>query len=129
MLFRSCSFLTQEEFFDIVEPYFGYVTEKVAGKNLKFEKFLRIPYDEAIDKYGTDKPDLRYDMTLVDITNECKDSGVNIFKEVEVVKGILVDRKFSKSEIESLTKDMKLEGAKDMLWFVSLCSALKFEHP
>ena len=114
----ECSFLTQEEFFDTVEPYFGYVTEKVAGKELKFEKFLRIPYDEAIDKYGTDKPDLRYDMTLVDITNECKESGVNIFKEVEAVKGILVDKKFSKSEIESLTKDMKLEGAKGMLWFV-----------
>lgn len=113
----ECSFLTQEEFFETVEPYFKYVVEHVPNKKLKEYRFQQIPYKESMDKYGSDKPDIRYDMNLVDLTEDFRNSGVNIFKDIESVKAILVDREFSKKEIDTLTKDMQKEGAKGMVWF------------
>ena len=110
------SFLTQQEFFETMEPYFSYLTEKLTTKKVQSKVFPQIPYNEAIDKYGTDKPDLRFDMYLIDLTDEFKKSGADIFKGIDCVKGILVDQEFSKKEIDKLTDEMKLEGAKGMVW-------------
>lgn len=110
------SFLTQQEFFETMEPYFSYLTEKLTTKKVQSKVFPQIPYNEAIDKYGTDKPDLRFDMYLIDLTDEFKKSGADIFKGIDCVKGILVDKEFSKKEIDKLTDEMKLEGAKGMVW-------------
>lgn len=110
------SFLTQQEFFETMEPYFSYLTEKLTTKKVQSKVFPQIPYNEAIDKYGTDKPDLRFDMYLIDLTDEFKKSGADIFKDIDCVKGILVDKEFSKKEIDKLTDEMKLEGAKGMVW-------------
>ncbi len=111
------SFLSQQEFFETMEPYFTYIVENLTKKKVKSKVFPQIPYKEVMEKYGTDKPDLRYEMLLVDLTDEFKNSGVNIFKDIEGVQGIMVDREFSKKEIDKLTADMKLEGAKGMVWF------------
>ncbi len=110
------SFLTQQEFFETMEPYFSHLTEKLTPKKVQKKVFPQIPYNEAIDKYGTDKPDLRFDMYLIDFTEEFKKSGADIFKDIACVKGILVNREFSKKEIDKLTDEMKLEGAKGMVW-------------
>jgi len=113
----ECSFITQEDFWKLVEPYFVEVVNSLTSKKLKSTKFPRIPYAEAVDKYGSDKPDLRFDMFLTDLTDEFKASEMKVFKDVESVKAIFVEKKLSKSEIETLDKDIKLEGAKGLSWF------------
>lgn len=113
----ECSFVTQEEFWDLVEPYFGEAIQSLTNKKLKEEKFPRIPYTEAIDKYGSDKPDIRFDMFLTDLTEEFKSSEMNVFKDMESVKAIFVEKELSRSEIDMLDRDIKLEGAKGLSWF------------
>lgn len=113
----ECSFVSRDEFFDLVEPYFKYVVEEVGGKRIKEYKFARLPYADVLDRYGTDKPDLRFDMQLVDLTEEFRGSDMDIFQEAESVKAIMVDKEFSRKEIDDLTEEMKKEGAKGMAWF------------
>jgi len=113
----ECSFVTRKEFFELVEPYFKHVVGGVAQKKIKEYPFPQIPYSEVLDKYGTDKPDLRFDMELVDLTEEFKNSDMDIFQNVETTKAILVEKEFSRKEIEDLTEEMKQEGAKGLAWF------------
>lgn len=114
----ECSFVTQDEFLNLVEPYFREVVESLTKKKLKDEIFPRISYEDAIDKYGSDKPDIRFDMFLTDLTDDFKSSEMEIFKNIENVKAIFAEKEFSKSEIEELEKDIKLEGAQGLIWFI-----------
>src|SRR5258708_15352965 len=59
-----------EEVFEVMEPLFVELTEKFAGKKVLQKPFPRIPYQEAMDLYGSDKPDLRFEMKMVDLTKE-----------------------------------------------------------
>ena len=113
----ECSFVNQEEFLNSVEPFFVDVVKALTEKQLKDDKFLRISYKEAINKYGSDKPDIRYDMFLTDLTKELKSSKVKVFKDVESIKAIFVEKSFSRKEIDELEKDIKLEGAKGLSRF------------
>jgi aspartyl-tRNA synthetase len=107
----ECSFVTKEEFFNLVEPYFKKSVQELTEKRIKEETILQIPYEEVLDKYGTDKPDLRYEMFLTDLTEEFKNSDMDIFKKVETVKAVLIDRVFSKKEVDNLTEEFKRQGA------------------
>lgn len=113
----ECSFVTQQEFFERVEPYFKDVIENLTDRKLKEFPFPQIPYAEAMDKYGSDKPDLRFDMFLTDITQEFNNCDMDIFKTTPAVKAILVDKKFTRKEIDDLTEEIKREGAKGLAWF------------
>jgi aspartyl-tRNA synthetase len=113
----ECSFVTQESFFNMVELYFKDVVEKLTEKKVKEFPIPRIPYLEAMNKYGSDKPDLRYDMFLTDLTEEFNNSDMDIFKNSQCVKGILVDKEMSRGELDNLTEEIKKEGAKGLAWF------------
>ncbi len=113
----ECSFVTQQEFFERVEPYFKDVVSKLTQKELKEFPFPQITYTEALSKYGSDKPDLRYEMFLTDLTSELKESDINIFKSLPSSQAILVNREFNKNEIEKLTVEIQREGAKGLAWF------------
>ena len=113
----ECSFVTQQSFFDTVEGYFKDVVESLTKKKVKEFRFPQIPYQEAMNKYGSDKPDLRFDMFLTDLTEEFNNSDMDIFKKAPKVKAILVDKSFSRKEIDDLTEDIKREGAKGLAWF------------
>ena len=74
------SFVTQEDVFDTVEPILrGLFDEFGGGKPVITEKFPRIPYAEAIRKYGTDKPDLRNPIEMEDVTEHFRGSGFRVF--------------------------------------------------
>ena len=62
---------------------------------------------DAWNIYGTDKPDLRYDMKLTDLTDIAKRSTMSIFASVETVKAILVPKEFSRMEIDEWTENNK----------------------
>ena len=76
------SFVEQEDVFNIVEELFVNLFKKFSSKKLLHEKFPRIPFDTAMLKYGSDKPDLRNPLEIADITEIFKRDDVNfeIFK-------------------------------------------------
>ncbi len=121
------SFVTQDEIFESVEPFFKDVFEEFTNKKLKEFPIPRIPYREIVETYGSDKADLRFDMKLVDLTEFFKSSPIDIFKEIELAKAILVDKEFSRKEIEIWTENMQKQGAKGLSWFK--CTDCVFEGP
>ena len=73
------SFVTQEDVFDTVEPILRGLFEEFGGGKPVTPKFPRIPYTEAMRKYGTDKPDLRNPIEMEDATEHFKGSGFKLF--------------------------------------------------
>ena len=73
------SFVTQEDVFDAVEPIMRGVFEEFGGGKPVTQKFPRIPYAEAMRKYGTDKPDLRNPIEMQDVTEHFRGSGFKVF--------------------------------------------------
>ncbi len=113
------SFKTSKEFQEEMEPMFIQLTEKMAGKKVKEKPFPRIPYIEALDKYGSDKPDLRYEMALVDLTHWAKETDFKVFNSADCVKALVVDEadKLSRKDIDTdLGELAKKMGAKGLAW-------------
>jgi aspartyl-tRNA synthetase len=73
------SFVTQEDVFDAIEPVMRGVFEEFADGKPVTKKFPRIPYKEAMQKYGSDKPDLRNPLIMQDVTEHFKGSGFKVF--------------------------------------------------
>ncbi|MBM3543860.1 MAG: aspartate--tRNA ligase [Alphaproteobacteria bacterium] len=73
------SFVTQDDVFDAVEPILRGLFEEFGGGKPVTQKFPRIPYAEAMRKYGTDKPDLRNPIEMQDVTEHFKGSGFKLF--------------------------------------------------
>ncbi|MEZ0323437.1 MAG: aspartate--tRNA ligase [Hydrogenothermaceae bacterium] len=115
------SFVSQEDVMAISEALIKHVFKKVLGIDLK-TPFRRMSYEEAMNRYGTDKPDLRYGLELVDITDIAAEVEFKVFNDVAksggLVKGINVKGggKFSRKDIDDLTEYAKKFGAKGMAW-------------
>jgi aspartyl-tRNA synthetase len=89
------SFVTQEDVFAAIEPVLAGVFEEFSkGRKVTKPPFVRIPYDEAMLKYGSDKPDLRNPLLISDVGEVFKDSAFNVFAKAvasgSVVRGIAV---------------------------------------
>jgi aspartyl-tRNA synthetase len=80
------SFVEQEDVLNMFEELIKYLFEK--EKNIKLPKFPRITYNEAIEKYGTDKPDIRFEMLINDISKIVKGKGFKVFDDAEIVLAI-----------------------------------------
>lgn len=102
-----------EEIRSTMEPLIKKLVTEFAGKALMNEEVPRIPYVEALERYGTDKPDLRFGMELVELTDELNDTEFGVFKNAEVVKAICVKgaSDLSRSQIDKFTEIAKSEGA------------------
>ncbi len=98
-----------------MDPLVVKLVKEFAGKTLLNDEIPRIPYIEAMERFGTDKPDLRFGMELVDLTEGLKDCGFGVFTNAinagGAVKAIAVSKQFSRSEIDKLTDFAKSEGA------------------
>ncbi len=111
------SFVDQDEVFESIEPFFKDAVESLTDKKLKQYPIPRISYNDIMENYGSDKADLRFEMKLTDLTSPFKKSSMNIFQKVELVKGILLDKEFSRKEIEIWTDNVKKQGADGLAWF------------
>ncbi len=106
-----------EEVRSMTEPMIKKLVTEFAGKKLLSEDVPRIPYQEAMDRFGSDKPDLRFGMELIDLTDELKGSEFGVFKNPiasgGTVKAICVNggTSLSRSQIDSFTEIAKQEGA------------------
>ncbi|MBQ2909645.1 MAG: aspartate--tRNA ligase [Bacilli bacterium] len=82
------SFVDQDDVMDLTERLVAHVFKEVKGIDVKLP-LRRMPYDEAMDKYGSDKPDLRFDMPINDITELFKNTEFTVFKNVIDNNGII----------------------------------------
>ena len=111
------SFIDEEVIFKEMEGLTRHVFNSVAGVDLP-EKFPRITYEESMNIYGTDKPDTRFDMRLIDIKDLTDESDFNAFKSSPCVKAIVVKSgsKYSRKNIDEFTDYVKKYNAKGLAW-------------
>ena len=112
------AFATQEDVFKVIENVVPYTFEKFSDWKVDKGPFIRIPYKEAMEKYGIDKPDLRNPLIIQDVTNLFKDTDFNAFKD-KTIKAIVVPngadqgRKFFDKMTEFAVEEA---GAKGLAW-------------
>jgi len=111
------SFIDEEDIFAHMEGLTCYVFKSVRGVELP-TSFPRLTYLEAMETYGSDKPDLRYKMKLQDVKEFTDVSDFNVFKSAEKVKGLVVEdgAKYSRKIIDELTDFVKKYKAKGLAW-------------
>ena len=112
------SFVDQEDIFKQFEGLMSRLFSKFLNQeNVKFE---RMTYNDAIENYGIDKPDLRYDLRINDITNEAKGKGFQVFDNNNFSCCVKVENKseITRKEIDNLTDWIKRPqiGANGLLW-------------
>jgi len=115
------SFKSQEEILTIMEEMVKELFEKSIGAKVE-TPFERMDWDTAMDKYGSDKPDLRFDMPLMDISEYVKGSDFKVFNAViengGMVKCIKVDgyADIPRRRLDELVKFVQIYGAKGLAW-------------
>jgi aspartyl-tRNA synthetase len=116
------SFIDQEDLFDICERLFKGLFKEIIGVDIR-TPFERMPYAEAMSKYGSDKPDVRFDLFLSDMTGDVKGCDFKIFNDVVSSGGAIVAlaapgyKDMSRKEIDDLTLYLKDFGAKGLAYF------------
>ena len=102
------AFVDQEDVLNTFEGLAKYLFKKVRNYNYD-EKFPRITYDDAIKFYGSDKPDLRFDMKITEITEQAQGKGFKVFDNVEYIGGILAKgcASYSRKQLDQLTDFVK----------------------
>ncbi|GCF07895.1 aspartate--tRNA ligase [Dictyobacter arantiisoli] len=115
------SFVSENDVMSLIEDMLIHLIEKVTSKRIKQRPFPRISYPEAMDRYGTDHPDLRFDLPLVEITDLASAGNFSVFKSTlaaqGIVKGIRVPGAggYSRKEVEALTEYARTLGAKGLV--------------
>ncbi|MEY8462183.1 aspartate--tRNA ligase [Streptococcus merionis] len=112
------SFLDEQEIQDLVEGMIARVMKETKGIEVTLP-FPRMAYNDAMNNYGSDKPDTRFDMLLQDITELAKTVDFKVFSEAPVVKAIVVKGladSYSRKDIDKLTEFAKQFGAKGLAW-------------
>jgi aspartyl-tRNA synthetase len=114
------SFVTEDDVMKLIEGLLVRVLGEVASVKVK-TPFQRISYDEAMNRYGSDKPDLRFELELVDVTEMLSGCKLKIFQQVikskGAIKGLKVSgREFSRHDLDALTSKAQEFGAKGLAW-------------
>jgi len=76
------SFIHREDVFKVVESYIRDSSKNLSDKTIMDDKFYTMSYDEALENYGSDKPDLRFGMRFVDLTDIFTNTDFSVFKTV-----------------------------------------------
>src|SRR6185503_16770697 len=114
------SFVTQEDVFQVVETLLtGLFNEFAPQRKITVSPFPRIPYDEALLRYGSDKPDLRNPLVIVDVTNLFENSDFRALahkhvRAIKVPQGSSQPRSF----FERVEKEAKASGAAGLGWLI-----------
>lgn len=115
------SFVDQEDILEHLEKMFKHLFREALGVEFQ-EPFPRLTWQQAMDRYGSDKPDLRFDLPIVDLTQQLKGCGFSVFRkaidEGGMVRAVNVKGhgNFTRSAIEELTEKALKLGAKGMAW-------------
>ncbi|MCH1627666.1 aspartate--tRNA ligase [Fredinandcohnia quinoae] len=116
------SFMSQEDIMAMMEEMMTKVMNDVKGIKIQ-TPFPRLSYEEAMGRYGSDKPDTRFEMELVDVSELVKDSGFKVFSgaienggQVKAINVKGASDKYSRKDIDALTEFVNRYGAKGLAW-------------
>ena len=111
------SFADEETVMGMAEGLMARVFKDVMGKDIALP-FPRMPWDEAMARYGVDKPDTRFGLELVNITDIVRGSGFKLFATAPLVKGMKVPggEGMTRKEIDAFTEFVKIYGAQGLAW-------------
>lgn len=115
------SFVEQQDILDLIEDLYIYVTER-AMPGVKVEKpFPRLSYEEAMERFATDKPDLRFGLEMATLTDVVRDSGFGVFQTVVngggVVRGFAAPgcASYTRRQLDELTQIVRSSGAQGLI--------------
>ncbi|MEE9525122.1 MAG: aspartate--tRNA ligase [Candidatus Woesearchaeota archaeon] len=108
------SFVDADDIREFTEGLYKHIFKEVL--DVKLDKFPVFSYKESMDKYGTDKPDLRFGMELIDVKEIVQKGDFSVFKDAESVKCINPSKDFSRKELDKYIDFAQKEGAKGMAW-------------
>ena len=112
------SFLDEQEIQDLTEGLIAKVMKETKNIDVTLP-FPRMTYDDAMNQYGSDKPDTRFEMLLTDVSTIVKKADFKVFSEAPVVKAIVAKNAadaYSRKDIDKLTDYAKQFGAKGLAW-------------
>ncbi len=113
------SFVEQEDILNIFEGLTKYLFKTIREVEIDYT-FPRMPYSEAMEKYGNDKPDIRFGMTITDISENVKGKDFIVFDSAEYIGGICLPNgsEYTRKQIDELTEFVKIPqiGAKGLVY-------------
>jgi aspartyl-tRNA synthetase len=115
------AFVAEEDIMSLIEGLLIYLVEKTTHKRIKEEPFPRLTYTCVIDRYGTDHPDLRFDLPLVEISDLAAEGSFGVFQNALAANGIVKGMRvpgaggYSRREVEELTEFARVLGAKGLV--------------
>jgi len=121
------SFVDREDVLQLTEGLFTALVEALSaetGRTLMYKPFPRLSYREAMERYGSDKPDLRFDMSLVDLSDVVAESEFRVFRQVVAeggqVKALRVPgcADYSRRQLDELEEFVRKHGAKGLVWLI-----------
>ncbi|MBO5610647.1 MAG: aspartate--tRNA ligase [Eubacterium sp.] len=112
------AFASKDDVFEIIEDVLPPIFAKYGKYNIASDApFTRIPYLQAMDEFGSDKPDLRIDLRVTDVTDELESCGFEPFKG-NVVKAVPVsDCKLTRKQIDKICADIEVQAGAKAYWF------------
>jgi len=117
------AFVDEEDIFAMIEPLYARIIAETQGVQVP-TPFRRMAFDEMVDRFGSDKADLRYGMELVNLVDLFTGSGFNAFAKVAADGGSIKalcapgGGSFSRKELDKLVEDAKGRGAAGLVWIV-----------
>lgn len=117
------SFIERDDILALMEEMIAFVFKNVLDKDVK-TPFIKLTYNEAMERFGSDKPDLRFGLELIDVTEEVKNSQFKVFAETAKNGGLIkgINAKgcggYSRKDIDDLTKYVNIYGAKGLAYFI-----------
>ncbi|MCK4427473.1 MAG: aspartate--tRNA ligase, partial [candidate division Zixibacteria bacterium] len=124
------SFVTEDDVFAVTEGMMAYVFKKVLGVEVK-TPFPRLKFKDAMEKFGTDKPDTRFEMQIKELTESVSESEFKVFSETVKNQGVVCGinfkggAKLSRKEIDLLEQSVKKSGAKGLIYLARLSEGFK----
>ncbi|WP_445612765.1 aspartate--tRNA ligase [Geobacillus sp. YF-1] len=125
------SFIDQEDIIDVTERMMAAVVKAAKGTDIP-RPFPRITYDEAMSRYGSDKPDIRFGLELVDVSEIVRDSAFQVFAravreggQVKAINAKGAAPRYSRKEIDALGEFVGRYGAKGLAWLKAEGDELK----
>ena len=117
------SFIDEEDIIGVIEPLYARIVGETQGVEVR-TPFPRLTYDEMLERFGSDKPDLRYGMELIDLADTFRATGFKAFASVLASKGRIKalvapgGGSLSRKELDDLVTETKGRGAAGLVWMV-----------
>ncbi len=106
------SFVHSEDVRALVEKMMKHIFKETL--DITLDDFQTFSYEEAMNRYGSDKPDIRFDLELTDVTTIAKKTEFGVFKEAEHITALFVEEEFSRKQIDKYTKLVQIYKAKGL---------------